>query len=562
MPEMERNRDSVGGSLSQPFYSKRHIPWSIFVVLLLGIFVSRGAMLACVVPPLEMWDEYQHLAYIDCVVRTGRSPLPGINRVDADLLRRTLRLPASPPEWAQLSRFGAVTYSQYWNGDSGRATMPPFSRTLEIYEAQHPPVYYWLVSPVYRRLGDDLPLAISVLRLLNVGFVAVGVGAILIWLGKVCSDQRQAALLGLCVVLQPLFLSNADRVANDGLAVMLGSFAIVWAMSLPLQWIRIQSLGLGLLIGLGVMTKATDLILVPFAVVCVLMLAVRKQGGIGWRAAMQCCALLCAGSGIITGHYMLQSLREYGTITPMQEAVMNHAAHVHLNNYLRYAPISITKIRDWRVMMQHWIIGDGLWVGGWTGLQPPRWLTTVYEIFIVLSALAWIISRIFQQRRCPTNDPFKQPLVGTKILVLCLLMLLAMSYHSIESMVAWQGSSATTPWYASLVVPWFLIGIFSGPFTFSSRRAVRFAAVVPLLAALLFLGTEIDGTFFEMVPRYSCLPLSTAAFARLATLHPVWLDGTTLTIATAAESSLVTLALLIILSTFPLLIPAAVDESK
>ncbi len=519
------------------------IRWRTFVCFLLGIFLLRGIVLACVLPPLEMWDEYQHLAYIECIVRTDRPPVFEITRIDPTLLRRVVQLPASPSEWLQLSRFGVLTYDQYWNRLSSGPVAPPMIQLPLIYEAQHPPLYYWLVTPVYRRFAGDLPQAISMLRLLNVGFTAIGLGAILIWLGKICRDRKQAALLGLCVVTQPLFLLNADRVANDALAVMLGSLAIVWAMSLTPRFIRLQSLGLGLLIGLGVMTKATDLVILPFAIVCLLLLAFRKQDRIARRSCVESCILLVVGTAIITGHYISWSLHRYGTITPMQEAVMNREAHTRFADFLRYAPITVQRIRDWRIMVQHWIIGDGLWVGGWTRLQPPRWLTAVYEMLFVLSGFTWILSRVLRKfRMSESANPFTKPLVGTRILILCLLMLLAMSYHSIQSMVAWNGSSATTPWYASLVVPWLLIGLFSGPSIFRRSLIGGYAALVPALACLLFLGTETYGVFFQMVPRYSCLPFSTAAFTRLSTLHPFWLNDITLSLATAAELSLVALA--------------------
>ena len=593
MPHVERNSDSGADSLGCPFKPKLQFRWGIFVVLLLATYVARGVLLACVVPPLEMWDEFQHVAYIDCVTRTGRSPVFPDSRVDATLLNQILKLPTCPWEWRWLSRYGELTYAQYWQ-QPAMGRVAPDEQGPQIYEAQQPPLYYWLAAPVYRKLSGDLPLAVAVLRLINVGLTAIGLGAILLSLGRACRDQRHAALLGLSVVMQPLFLLNADRVANDGLAVMLGSLSIVWAMSLRRRFILIQSLGLGLLIGLGVMAKATDLVLLPFAEFCLVLSAFGKnslleapQSGMihhgdtegtekrrkelsgslsssypppdpairntsepafstNARTCVAACVLLLAGTAIVTGQYFLWSLHRYGTITPMQEAVMNHAAHVRFADYLRYAPLNLTRLRAWRIMVQHWIIGDGLWVGGWSYLQPPRWLTTVYEVLLILGISGWILPAAFRRLRVIAVNPFTDILVGTRILVLCLLMLLAMSYHAIQSMVAWQGASATTPWYASVAVPWFLIGVFSGPLVFRGTRWGRFASLVVLLVPLLFLGTETYGVFFQMVPRYSCLPMSANALRRLATLRPGWLGLTTLAAALGLELSLFAVAVALI----------------
>ena len=36
--------------------------------------IARGAMLMCVLPPLEGWDGYQHVAYVHSMHETGRRP--------------------------------------------------------------------------------------------------------------------------------------------------------------------------------------------------------------------------------------------------------------------------------------------------------------------------------------------------------------------------------------------------------------------------------------------------------------------------------------------------------
>ena len=42
-----------------------------------GPVLARGVMLMCVLPPLEGWDEYQHVAYVHSMHETGRRPVYG-----------------------------------------------------------------------------------------------------------------------------------------------------------------------------------------------------------------------------------------------------------------------------------------------------------------------------------------------------------------------------------------------------------------------------------------------------------------------------------------------------
>src|ERR1700722_6291719 len=192
--------------------------WRLFTFLMLAIYCLRGVMLSCVIPPLEMWDEYQHVAYIDFLSVRHRIPIINESPAPTRLIEAVIQFPQNSFARDQLASQGAVDYLQYW-----RATAPihlnPQAGRVFIYEAQHPPIYYWLMGPIYHAAGGSahLAAAVCVLRLVNVGISSIGIGLFLAWLKRACRQTAHAMLIGAAVALHPLFLLNSCRVANDSL---------------------------------------------------------------------------------------------------------------------------------------------------------------------------------------------------------------------------------------------------------------------------------------------------------------------------------------------------------
>ncbi len=83
--------------------------WAAFLIFLV---VVRGLLVLCVLPGLEGWDEFQHLAYIDYLDRHGQAPVMLEARVDHTFLAAIAKYPQS-----RLGRSaGSQTYQEFWNG--------------------------------------------------------------------------------------------------------------------------------------------------------------------------------------------------------------------------------------------------------------------------------------------------------------------------------------------------------------------------------------------------------------------------------------------------------------
>ena len=132
----------------------------------------RGVVLLCVLPPFEGWDEYQHIGYILYLTENDNRPCFGQADVPASLMARTAGLPAlslepcdSSAAWvpSTTARTGSSARGQAANRRRWRAAR------IGLYQAQHGPLYYRLVRPLFEALGGvaDLKRSIAGLRLVN-----------------------------------------------------------------------------------------------------------------------------------------------------------------------------------------------------------------------------------------------------------------------------------------------------------------------------------------------------------------------------------------------------------
>jgi hypothetical protein len=522
----------------------RRTSWRLFTALLLGIYCLRGVMLSCVIPPLEMWDEYQHVAYIDFLSQHRGLPILFQTWAPTRLIKAAIRLPQSGLGYAQLRDAGAREYAYYW-GNPHPIVFNASAPRITLYEAQHPPVYYWLMAPIYRAAGGAarLAVAVSLLRLVNVAISAVGLAAFLAWLGRACRKSAHSMLIGAAVALHPLFLLNACRVANDSLAVTLGIIVIVWLLSLDGRRLLWHSAAIGALLGFAIMTKATDMILLPFAAFALVPLCISRKTT--WPRAAAALVTLLAVTSLVTLPYFRFTYEHYKMLLPMGEALLNRTNHVPFQAYLD--SIAPQKWPFWLGRLEAWFVYDGLWVGGWSLLYPPAIFPILYTVLVWAAIAAWPI-RWLAARRSPVQTPttsviFKQPSTLPLTLAICVCMSVGLLDHGVVSAITY-GATSTGPWYAELAMPWFLALVLSAALTW---RPTRLGYTLAMLIPILFVVTELNGLWTLMIPAYSHKSLSLSALHRLSSLHPRILGTPTLFVSTGLMLALVMTAVVLCL---------------
>ena len=341
-----------------------------------------------------------------------------------------------------LATYGAATYSQYWKS----GPLPDLSgdAPFMIYEAQQPPLYYRLMAPVYRLCGGrtNLRLAVSILRLINVAFGALALGLVLWWIrGNVPGSI--ALVMGCWVAFHPLLLVNVMRVANDALAYLLGTAVVVVLLSKRESFFWRRSILLALLLPMAVLAKSTNLTLLPVAAAALSIGVWRRE--IRPLQALGATLFVLGLGGAMTWSYFSSNLHNFGTLTTMQEAIMNHEANRPLIEVLTAMPIRLWQ----RTTTAMWAT-EGLWTGGWSFLRTPKICMGFYEVILVLSA-ALFLARVLTRRgraRLPIDLSRLRMMVLLLACVECGLM-----YHAAESYSAWSGKIATNPWYAARRFP-------------------------------------------------------------------------------------------------------------
>lgn len=495
------------------------------------LFIARGVFLLCVLPPLEGWDEYQHVAYIAYLDEHGEPPvLSDECAVPRSLYPALVALPHAGFGVEQLGQIGARDYEGFWWADSPPRVRPDAPDIL-LYQAQHAPLYYRLALPVYRAASQDGDLlsVISKLRLVNVGIGAVSLAVALAAIGLVVQDGRARFLIGILVALQPMFLLNSARVANDALGVLLGTLAIAWLLLMSKRNILLAAAGSGLLVGAAILAKSVNIALIPFA-----LFVLGRQVWRGGRQAILS-ALGIAGftlaAGLVTFNYFQANLNRFGMLTPMQEAVANRAAGLTAGGFVQ-AAMRVDWIEEaWRLLSR-----KTLWVGGWSMLPPP-WLLLKLHQGLILAALtgAWFALSAGRRRERRIIDPGG----SLPVIILCLGMGAGLCYHGIHSQIAW-GRVATNSWYAAIVFPWLLVLVVQGLNLLPGRRTGMTLGVA--LAAVYSL-TELTGVLLVMAPTYAASTEPSIIWQRLSIMHPGYLGPVVGALSLAGVLALTILAL-------------------
>jgi hypothetical protein len=266
-------------------------------------------------PPWEGFDEFAHYSYVQEIADTGSVPRLSTARLSADVERYAQSAPlpysAAPP----FESNGGLTYYSFFRGSEeavGRGRGLVHERPLEPrrfaptaginWQAQHPPLYYLVLAPVYRATRDlGWGLHLFSLRLLSYALAWTA------WVLAVCGCLRMAAsapaaarlpwhwaALGTAIwpVAFPGWFPEFARLGNDSLCALLAT--AVWWLAIHAAQEGLSArhaVGFGLLLGAGALTKGLFLPIGAGLVAFWLLRAWRSGGReevlrTGGRAAM------------------------------------------------------------------------------------------------------------------------------------------------------------------------------------------------------------------------------------------------------------------------------------
>lgn len=226
---------------------------SPFFFLILAVYLLAGVLFATLTPAWQAPDEPAHYNYIGYLAHQGNFPVL-VSRCYNQTYLEQLKSERFPPEL-------------------------PLDNVC--YEFHQPPLYYLLAVPLFN-LSDGSLLA------LRLGSVVLGAGVVtLAWgIARMIFPHRPAVYFGTAafVAFTPMHVAILASVNNDALAELILAallFLLTRRVMHPGSATSRGDIALGVLLGLGLITKTTVYIAVPLTAVALWLAAkgTERRGG-------------------------------------------------------------------------------------------------------------------------------------------------------------------------------------------------------------------------------------------------------------------------------------------
>lgn len=291
-----------------------------FILLLLIVFCAKQAFSVAAFYPFSGHDELAHFSYVRTLALEGRVPvIPDLREWRANLSG------GDPPPTdeipADLYRYCRFTLDWYcepgnprWRDDPPRIVTVPgygFFPSGYQYVANHPPLYYTVMAPIYKAT-TSLSMVVQqyLLRLAAIPFGLITVYAAYRTARALFpGDAFLAVTAPALVALQPQIGYEAAMVNND-IAAVAATSLLLWALVVGIRdrFPTRLSLLVGALFGLGLLAKGTTAAMAPVVALAVLV----ALGWRDWRGIIRRGALMTLPALVIAGPWYAYLFRIYG----------------------------------------------------------------------------------------------------------------------------------------------------------------------------------------------------------------------------------------------------------
>jgi len=282
-----------------------------FLLLLLVLYVAKQAIFVLAFQPFTGHDEVAHFAYLRTVATEHRVPILQEDRLPDDLYRycRYTLDQLCEPENAVFLR-NPPTVAKWWDGEVHPSGMQ--------YAANHPPLYYVLMTPLY--WASDGLSTVTQHYLLRIA--AIPFGLVTVWLAYRTvralfpTDTFLAMTVPTFVAFQTQVSYEAAMVNNDIVAIALFS----WILYLLVVGVRDSfptrtCVLIGFALGLGLLAKGTSLTAVPIVALAVI-------AGVGWRDVRRWIArgsVVAGMAALVSWPWYLFLWRTYGNLSGLDQ---------------------------------------------------------------------------------------------------------------------------------------------------------------------------------------------------------------------------------------------------
>lgn len=488
--------------------------WKKICLALMLLVIARGVFVLCVLPPLEGWDEYQHIAYIVYIKEQRELPRFGQSTVPRSM-KEMMELyphPAYDYEHTGPGGWGTKPYKDFWVSDQNSVVRE--AQPITLYEGQQMPLYYLLALPLWTLFSGISYLAgIFALRLINVLLLAAAVYIFLRTLEMCIAKVTHRLVIGLLVATAPMYLVNAARISSDALAMLFGSLTLYFTIAAlrkdPFRYLSLASSFLAL----GILSKATMCMMGPVVFTGIVICAYQRTLTDPVKTLATCLLIVV----VLLGPFYYYHYRVSGSFYQMTE-VMTSRVQGKSKFWIWSQALHV----GWTTRLREWLFVRELWCSGWSFIFLPMWLRVVYRFsmyafwgLILVGGLkrAW-------GRRLPTSHLdylFKDNQDAIVFGALVLSVLAGLSWFATMSLANW-GIVAVIPSYFMIAFPVWTVFVYQSALFLGKRFALWSCQIL----IGFYLLSELFGVLYLMPTTFTATSWSWQTWSRLAQIHPVF----------------------------------------
>ncbi len=430
------------------------------LLLLIWIcFLLRGIFYSVLFPLWEGYDEYPHFAFVQYMAAHHTLPAANVTPISREV-QASLEL--TPLPWA--IRDLGLPHEEYWKlpeqerrrrqeqlqslsrDEAGwpiTRTEAPSGGNIMNWEAQQPPLYYWLMTyPLELARNTSLMGRVLLLRLLSVGLASFVV-PLGFWIAHAVVQSREAALGVVAVAaVMPELMIDVCRVSNDSLAVLFYALLIYCTVRLLEAPVRTSVAALlAVSLGLGLLTKAYFLTALPALVVVV--------GLHAWRESSARMSVVCKGAAALAAALCISGWWYWRnhTLTGTWSGVMAEAEAPRLSIWEFVQQIPRV---DWRNGLESVLISH-IWFGNWSFLQVRSWIYHGFRYVVPLALIGLVIIFVSRSRRNARLSFISSRKNLLVVMAFYGFFWLGLLYHILLTFLA-HGISASQGWYLYCLV--------------------------------------------------------------------------------------------------------------
>jgi hypothetical protein len=479
-------------------------------------------------PPFEGFDEFAHYSSLRQIAQTATIPIYGASYLDREVTNYLGPMPYSSGMAPFRALLGAKSYAEFYADPanlhrysaaySGATPLARFKQSqVPNWQAQHPPLYYIVMAPLV--MATDHLAFLSQLLILRLVSYALAVIGVLFGLGAVGKGavSAKAGVLGFfCYpLLCPEFFPEFARIGNDSLCLLLLGylFYLIANQTNPAKFID-RPWSIGLLLGLGLLTKALFLPLTAALIVWLVLsrLSIGTGNLLARIRQMPDIAKILVLALSIGSWWYAYNFFVFGEVSGGDEAIRLSRAGgmiAGLQNNFSLWPV----VRGFGTIPVTWV-----WTGAWSLARLPAYM----QLPVVLLAL-WVVGESLVRVR-------RDSLATVNVLTVMMTgaLCLGLMHRTLQG-IAVGGSGNQGGWYLHILTPWVAVALGGGIGGILQRSTARrifgalagYAAVFHLMAlwaeASLFSGCAVKGPdkLFQFSSSAYCLDQASLVFEKL-----------------------------------------------